>query len=51
MDDGWKYVKVSHGFSGQELVAEVLVPAPIPGDPFTQENTVKSKLCQERDNS
>jgi hypothetical protein len=51
MENGWKYVKATHGFGGQELVADILVPAPLPGDPGTLRETVKSKLCPPRENN
>jgi hypothetical protein len=51
MESGWKYIKVTHGFGGQELVADILVSAPIPGDPGTQQEMVKSRLCPPRENN
>lgn len=50
VENGWKFVKLTHGFGGQELVADVLVPEPLPGDPGAQQGLVKSKLCPPAEN-
>ncbi|MGZ8217949.1 hypothetical protein [Methylomagnum sp.] len=45
MENGWKFVKVTHGFGGKELVADILVPQAIPGDAGAQHELLKSKVC------
>lgn len=42
---GWEFVKLTHGFSGRQLVADVLVTQPLPGTPAEQQAQVKSRLC------
>lgn len=51
MESGWKFVKLTHGFGGQELVADVLASAPMPGDAAGQREFVKSRLCPSRENT
>ncbi|BBL75832.1 hypothetical protein [Methylomagnum ishizawai] len=45
METGWQFVKVTHGFGGQELVADILVQQPIPGPPEAQQARLKSEIC------
>jgi hypothetical protein len=45
MENGWKFIKVTHGFGGKELVADILVSQPIPGEPSAQQELLKSKAC------
>jgi hypothetical protein len=50
-EHGWTFVKLTHGFGGQELVADMRVPEPLPGDPGAQRELVKSRLCPAGDNA
>jgi hypothetical protein len=45
LDPGWKFVKVTHGFSGRELVIDILVSEPLQGDPAVQRESLKSRIC------
>jgi len=45
METGWQFVKVTHGFGDQELVADILVKEAIPGPPEAQQARLKGEIC------
>lgn len=45
MDSGWKFIKVTHGFGGKELVADILVTAPLAGTEPAQQESLRRKVC------
>lgn len=45
MESGWKFVKITHGFGGKELVADILVSGPLEGAESAQEEALRRKLC------
>jgi hypothetical protein len=45
MENGWKFVKVTHGFGGRELVVDILVPEPLGADAAAQQEMLRSKFC------
>ncbi len=45
MESGWKFVKVTHGFGGRELVVDILVTQPMKGTLEAQHELLKNKVC------
>lgn len=45
MDSGWRFVKITHGFGGKELVADILVSAPLAGTEPAQHESLRLKVC------
>ncbi|CAL1239044.1 hypothetical protein [Candidatus Methylocalor cossyra] len=45
LEPGWRFVKLTHGFGGKTLVADILVDRPLPGSREVQQAFLRDRLC------